>query len=158
MSRYALVQSIGGAIETFPFTYRAFREASPKVSFPRDPDTTRLRDFNIVEVLDSAKPAYDLTKNIVEGTPAWTGQDLHQTWVEAPASADEIAERQRVESDKADQIATKANATIQAFIAMTPAQVKQYVANNSGTVAEQAGLIETLALMVLMLARAEFRE
>lgn len=158
MARYALVASIGGAITTYPYTYRAFREVHPNVSFPREPDAARLREFNIVEVLDRAKPTYDLTKNIVEGAPAWTGQDLYQMWVEEPATAEQIAVRQRDEADETDRLAIKANSAIQAFVNMTPAQVTQYISNNSGSVVARVGVTEKLALMVLMLARREFRD
>jgi hypothetical protein len=68
-------------------------------------------------------------------------------------------EKARAEAETLTSIvaATKADAFVQSFISMTPQQVSDYVAANTDNLAQTRALMEKMALMLLVLARREFR-
>ena len=152
---YALINN--GAVQTYPYSYAAFRAANPDTSFPREVTDEWLTAYDIYKVSTVARPANTLTTNFVEGTPVLVGDVWTQVWNEVPASAGEVATRQQAENDDAAKSAIKTDNFVNTFIAMTPAQVTAYIETNVTSLATAKNVIGKLALMVLLLARREFR-
>ena len=151
---YALIKN--GAVDKYPYTFAMLRKDNPNVSYPRSYDIARADD--VVLVQDTAKPDYDLTKNITEGTPQEYSGVWLQIWTEVPASAEEIAQRQAQEKTDVERQEVKQDNFVNNFISMSPTQVSTYVNNNVTDLASAKDLINKLSLMVLLLARAEFGE
>ena len=101
---YALIKN--GAVDKYPYTFAMLRKDNPNVSYPRSYDIARADD--VVLVQDTAKPDYDLTKNITEGTPQEFAGVWLRVWTEVPASAEEIAGRQADAAIVADRFFIKA--------------------------------------------------
>jgi hypothetical protein len=154
--RYALVQD--GQIVTYPYTYSMLRQAHPDTSFPREPGAW-LADWGVVEVANSPQPdPSSIGVNVVEGEPALVNGAWTQTWVEAPATAEQIAERTRDAADEDARQEAKADTFVQNFINMTPAQVYNYVKTQGTTVAKLNEIVAKLAVMQLLSSRREYRE
>ena len=151
---YALIKN--GAVDKYPYTFAQLRKDNPNVSYPKGYDITQEDD--VVLVQDTAKPDYDLTKNITEGTPQEYSGVWLQIWTEVPASAEEIAQRQAQEKTDVERQEVKQDNFVNNFISMSPTQVSTYVDNNVTDLASAKNVINKLALMVLLLARAEFGE
>ena len=152
---YALV--INGAVARYPYSLATLRADNPQVSFPRELDDAKLAEWGVLAVQPTAKPSYNEAKNIVEGTPALNGGAWVQTWAEVDASAEEIAARQEMAANMAAVAAAKADAFVAQFVAMTPAQVAAYVEANVTSLATAKALLGKMALMMLRLARREYR-
>lgn len=153
---YALITD--GAVAQYPYTYAMFRAAHPDVSFPSDVSEERLAEFGIYTVAPSAKPPSNaITENVVEGTPTLAGAVWTQTWNVTAASAEEIAKRQAKAADEAAKTAIKADNFVSNFINMTPAQVETYVQNNVTNLATAKDVIAKMGVMLLLLARREFK-
>lgn len=152
---YALIEN--GAVATYPYSYAAFRAANPGTSFPREVNDAWLAGYGIYPVASVARPANTLTTNFVEGTPVLVGDVWTQVWTEVPASAEQIAARQEAANDAAAKNEIKADNFVTSFIAMTPAQVNTYIQTNVTDLASAKNVIGKLALMVLLLAKREFR-
>jgi hypothetical protein len=65
-------------------------------------------------------------------------------------------EQQQAALDAAHRATVKADSFVQNFIAMTPAQVTNYINNNVTNLATAKDVINKMALMLLLLARREF--
>lgn len=153
---YALITD--GAVTTYPYTYAMFRAANPDVSFPAEVTDERLAEFGIYAVAPTDKPSHNaITENVVEGTPVLVGDVWTQAWSVVTASAEEIASRQAAAADAAAKAAVKADSFVGTFIAMTPAQVETYVQNNVTSLATAKDVIAKMGVMLLLLARREFR-
>lgn len=153
---YALITD--GAVTTYPYTYAMFRAAHPNVSFPAEVSDERLAEWGIYTVAPADKPAHDaITENVVEGTPTLVGEVWTQAWNVVPASAEEIAARRAKATDEAAKAAVKADGFVGNFIAMTPAQVETYVQNNVTNLATAKDVIAKMGVMLLLLARREFK-
>lgn len=150
-----LLSNDGTTIDQYPYSFAQLRKDKPDVSYPRNPDEAKLREWGVYLVNETAKPAYDLTKNIVEGTPVFVNDVWLQMWVEEPATAEQIAQRQAAEKTSAERTELKADAWIATFVAMSPAQVSSYVDQNVTDLASAKSVIDNLARMVLLLARRE---
>ena len=147
-----------GAVDTYPYTFAMLRNENPTVSYPRNPSDAKLAEWDVYPVQPSTKPNYDLTKNIVEGTPQNIDGLWFQTWTEVPASAEEIAGRQASAKTRDERLEVKQDTFVNNFISMSPTQVNTYVDDNVTDLASAKNVINKLALMVLLLARAEFEE
>ena len=152
---YALI--IDGAVAQYPYSFALLRRDNPQVSYPSDPSDDRLAEFGVHAVAPAAKPATSLTQNIVEATPVLVGGVWTQAWTVVAASAEEIAARQMQAADEAAATEIKADTFVASFIAMTPAQVATYVDNNTATLAAMRTVVKKMAVMLLLLARREFR-
>lgn len=154
--RYAKV--IDGAVVAYPYTISMLKADNPGVSFPRDPARIRIEDWSVVAVEAVAQPApSSLSVNVVEDTPTFVNGAWRQAWTEVAVSADEISQRTQ-EAANADALAsTKADAFVQQFISMTPAEVVAYVETNVTNLATSKTLMKRMAVMLLMLARREYR-
>ena len=151
---YALIKN--GAVDKYPYTFAQLRKDNPNVSYPRGYDITQEDD--VVLVQDTAKPDYDLTKNITEDTPQEFASIWLQVWTEVPASAEEIAKRTANAKTNAERDEVKQEAFVQQFIAMSPTEVNQYVEGNVTDLASAKNLLKKLSRMVLLLSRQEFGE
>jgi hypothetical protein len=104
----------------------------------------------------AAKPATTLTQDPVEQWSlidnVWT-----QSWSMVDVSPEEAASRQQRADEAAQRGAVKADTFVQNFIAMTPAQVSSYIDNNTNNLAECRALLNKMGLMLLALARREYR-
>jgi hypothetical protein len=104
------------------------------------------------------KPTYNaITENVVEGTPVLVGDVWTQVWSVVSASADEIANRQAKAAAEAAKASVKADGFVGNFIAMTPAQVEAYVQTNVTNLATAKDVIAKMGIMLLLLARREFK-
>jgi hypothetical protein len=154
--RYAKV--IDGAVVTYPYTISMLKADNPQVSFPRDPSSIRIEDWNVVAVEAVARPApSSLSVNVVEDTPALVDGVWRQAWKEVAASADEIAQRTQEAADADVLASTKADAFVQQFIAMTPAEVVAYVEANVTNIASTKTLLKRITVMMLLMMRREYR-
>jgi hypothetical protein len=153
---YALIKD--GQVSVYPYSFAALRRDNPQVSFPREPSDEFLAGFDVHAVAAVDQPAYDLTKNIVEGTPALVNGVWTQAWAQEDASAEEIAARQQDADDEAARLAAKADNFVQSFTAMTPAQDTAYVDANVTNLTSAKALLSKMALMMLLLARRGFRD
>lgn len=153
---YALI--VDGAVASYPYSFAQLRRDNPDVSFPRNPSDERLAELGVVKIADTPRPAADLTENVVEVTPVLVGGVWTQAWSLVAASAEQIASRQQRATDDAARLAVKVDTFVTNFIAMTPAEVSTYVETNVTNLASAKSVIEKLSLMVLLLARREFRD
>jgi hypothetical protein len=104
----------------------------------------------------STKPDSTLTQDPAE---QWSMIDnvWTQSWTMVDVSAEEAALRQQRAADQAHREAIKIDAFVQNFITMTPDQVTNYVTTNTNNLAEVRALLNKMALMLLALARREYR-
>ncbi len=63
----------------------------------------------------------------------------------------------KVAEEEEARTAAKADTFVQTFVAMTPAQVLAYVDANINTVADAKVLLKKMAIMLLLLARKEYK-
>jgi hypothetical protein len=151
---YALVKD--GTLVQYPYSFAQLRRDNPRVSFPRNPDDARLEEFGVFLVADAPQPDADLTQNVSETTPVVVKGVWTQAWAVTAATAEEIADRRKQARHKADREAVKADTFVATFLAMTPAEVDTYVANNTTSLGEARALLRKIALMLHVLARREF--
>jgi len=69
------------------------RRDNPNTSFPRTLSEGTLASYNVFPLSPTDPPAYDYTKNVVEGTPELVGGVWTQVWSVSDASSEEIARR-----------------------------------------------------------------
>lgn len=152
---YALIKN--GAVAQYPYSFAQLRRDNPQVSYPSDPSNELLVEFDVYGVSPTAKPATTLAQNAVEAPPVLVGGVWTQAWAIVSASAEEVAARQKQAADEAAAAEIKADAFVTSFIAMTPAQVSTYVDNNTANLTTMRALVKKMALMMLLMARREFR-
>lgn len=151
---YALIQN--GAVTAYPYSFAQLRAANPQVSFPSDVSDEFLAGYGVIKIATVAKPAYDPTKNIMEGTPTLVGGVWTQTWNQVDATAEEIAERTEAAAQAQEFDAAKLDAWIVQFLAMTPSEAQAFVNNNGATLAAVRTNVARLAYAVRVLVRREF--
>lgn len=69
------------------------RRDNPNTSFPKTLSEGTLASYNVFPLSPTDPPAYDYTKNVVEGTPELVGGVWTQVWSVSDASSEEIARR-----------------------------------------------------------------
>jgi hypothetical protein len=141
----------------YPFHLVTLKQENPNVSFPREISNELLAGFNVYPVAPVSRPAPTLTQDPAEQPPQLINGVWTQVWAMVDVSPEEAAQRQQVETDAADTAAVKADTFVQNFIAMTPAQVSSYVENNTANLAQVRELMKKMALMLLALARRQYR-
>lgn len=153
---YALI--IDGAVAQYPYSFEQLRRDHPGVSFPKAPTDEVLAGLGVVKVHPSAPPAHDaITQNAVEAAPALVNGQWVQGWAIEAATAEQITERQQEADDRTARLAVRADNFVTAFVGMSPAQVGAYIDNNTSNLAGVRALLKKMALMLLILARREFR-
>lgn len=151
---YALIEK--GAVARYPYGLGELRRDNPQTSFPSVAGDW-MKEWGVHPVTETPRPAYDPAKNIVEGTPALVDGAWVQTWTQVDASAEEIAARLRSTADVAEAAEVKADGVVAQFLAMSPAQLTTYIANNSATLAALRTVVTKLAIIVLILAKRALR-
>lgn len=154
---YALIQN--NSVSKYPYSLSQLRRDNPQVSFPKESSLSLLSEYGVTEVLEVLKPAPSnpVTKNIVEVTPVFIGGRWTQVWNEVDASSEEIAERTQAAVNQTDRQNILADTFVPQFISMTPAQVASYISLNVTNLSEAKTVLTKIALMLLLLARREFR-
>jgi len=71
-----------------------------------------------------------------------------------PLTPEQVAEKAEYD----EKVAVKADAFVANFIAMTPAEVNNFIETNVKDLTSAKGVIQKLALMVLVLAKSGFKE
>jgi hypothetical protein len=95
--------------------------------------------------------------NVSTGETAEVDMTPEEVGVFDAQALEDAAARQQTETDAATAAAVKADTFVQNFIAMTPAQVSAYVENNTANLAQVRSLLTKIALMLLALARQQYR-
>jgi hypothetical protein len=150
------LRNIDGLI-TYPYGLAQLKADYPNTSFPREMSDERLAEFGVYPVTAVTRPSSTLTQDPVEQTPQLINGAWTQVWAMVDCSPEEAARRQQAAADAADAAAVKADSFVQNFIAMTPAQVSAYVENNTGNLTQTRALLNKMGLMLLALARREYR-
>lgn len=152
---YALITN--GAVAQYPYSFSQLRRDHPDVSFPSAPSDETLALLGVFKVHPSARPAHDvITENVVEAAPVLANGQWVQGWAIEPATAEEIARRQKSAQLEAEHSAAQLDAWIVAYLAMTPDGAEQYVLNNTATLAAMRSVMSKLAYAVRVLIRREF--
>jgi len=147
---YALISN--GIVAIYPYTLRQMRADHPQTSFSAVPPASTLAEYGVYEVVATTAPTPALNQNVREISPTFSDGAWRQTWELVDASAGEIAQRQQDASDD-----VLADSFVPAFLAMTPAQLNNYIDNNTATLATTRALLKKMAIMLLILARRELR-
>jgi hypothetical protein len=84
---------INDVVEKYPYSIGQLRKDNPNISFPRNPSAEVLAAFNVFEVVRTAEPMADHTKNVGEGVPQKVNGVWTQVWNVSDADAETIAER-----------------------------------------------------------------
>lgn len=151
------VKAIGSQVIAYPYRLHDLKKDNPDVSFPREISNELLAEYGVYPVTKVERPAPTLTQDPVEQPPQLVNGAWTQVWAMVDVSPEEAARRQQDATDEADAAAVKVDAFVQNFIAMTPAKVSAYVNANTANIAQTRALLNKMALMLLALARREYR-
>ena len=152
------VHIVDGAVATYPYSFKQLRAANSGVSFPREPSPELLAEWGVLPVTEVARPANTVTRNSVELDPVSTNGVWKRTWGTVPASADEIADRRRLQTRKTERAAVKADSFVANFIELSPNQVINHIDTNVTDLASAKAVIGKLALLLLTIAKQEYSE
>jgi hypothetical protein len=141
----------------YPYSPAKLTYDFPSVSFPKEKSLELLAEYGVYPVTAVQQPAPTLTQDPVEQTPQRINGVWTQVWAMVDASAEEAARRQADAAKQAEAATVALDAFVQDFIAMTPAGVETYVANNTPNIAAMRSLVSKMALMLLILAKNQFR-
>jgi hypothetical protein len=146
-----------GAVTQYPYSLSQFRQDNPDTSFPREIGDALLAEWSVYKVTAVPRPASTLTQDAVEQTPQLVNGVWTQVWAMVDVSPEEAAQRAQNVADEAELATTKEDAFVQNFIVMTPAQIQTYINANTGNLTQMRALVSKLALMLLTLAKREYR-
>ena len=146
-----------GVVTQYPYSLAAFRRDNPGTSFPRQMSDELLAEWGVYKVTPVTRPASALTQDPVEQTPQLINGVWTQVWAMVDVSPEVAAQRAQDAADQAELAAAKEDAFVRNFIAMTPAQLQAYINANTGSLAQMRTLVSKLALMLLTLAKREYR-
>lgn len=151
---------IRNGIVTYPYALAELRRDHPDISFPHEMPVALLAEFDVhpVEPVPRPAPSDPITLDVVEAEPAVQNGVWAQRWVEIAAPPREIAARRDAASDAAARSTVRADSFVTAFIAMSPAEVAAYVDANVTSLATAKTVLAKVAVMLLLLARREFRD
>lgn len=151
---YALIEN--NQVVTYPYTLTQLRSDNPETSFPSVAGDW-MTEWGVYPVVSTARPAYNLNFNIVEGTPINVGGIWTQVWNQEPATAEEIAERNQQIADGAALAEVRLDTFVQNFTSFTPTQLDTYIDNNTANLAAMRTLVKKMAKMLLILAKNRLR-
>jgi len=151
------VKAINGTVVAYPYSLKHLRGGNPNVSFPKEVADSLLAEFNVFKVAEVAPPFSTTTQDPVEQTPQRINGTWTQVWAMVDVPPKVAAKRQQDAADEAELQAAKADTFVKNFIGMTPAQVDNYVENNTANLASVRALMKKMVFMLLILARKEFR-
>ena len=141
----------------YPFYLSTLKTENPNVSFPGEMTDELLAEYGVYPVTPVERPERTLTQDPVEQTPQQIDGVWTQVWAMVDVSQEEAVRRQAEADDAAHAESVKTDTFVSNFITMTPAQVTSYVENNTGNLAQTRALLNKMALMLLVLARREYR-
>lgn len=141
----------------YPFYIRTLKLENPQVSFPSEISELMLAEYGIFPVTYVKKPDATLTQDPVEQEPQQINGAWTQVWAMVDVSPEEALFRQQQADNEATAAEIKADTFIHNFIAMTPAQVTNYVNSNTANLAQVRALLVKMSLMLLALAKREYR-
>jgi hypothetical protein len=141
----------------YPYSLSKLKAEHANTSFPREMRDEMLAEYGIYPVLPTPRPASTLTQDPVEQTPQLINGVWTQIWAMVDVSAEEAAQRAQDAADAAELQATKADAFVKSFFGMPPSQLESYVNNNTANLAQVRALLTKMALMLLALAKREYR-
>ena len=147
-----------GVVEKYPYTLRDLRLAHPDTSLPKAPSEQLLASYGVYPVQPTAQPAYDPTKNIVEGTPVYVNSVWIQKWDQVDATPEEVSARNRAVHDETCCNEVKADGFVQIFVDMTPSGVEQYIDGAVTDMASAKQLLQKMGIMLLILAKRSLRD
>lgn len=156
---YGLENEAGTALEKYPYTFKMWKADHPNMSVRKD--MSILSDYRVVPVTprgDKPEPSDNMLFRVAMGPEVKVDNVWSETWTEVALTADEIAAREIDNADRDARINIKTDAFVQTFIAMTPAEVIQHVNANVTNLASAKTLLKQLSVMVLLLARQEYRD
>lgn len=155
MARYVRIEN--GSIVKYPYNRSDFEAEFRNVSLPPEPTAGQLMLFGVYIVAETPMPAYDPQYDVSEGAPVEVSPDVwSQTWTQTPVFAEELSKRLLEARYEGDRTATKADAFIDTFIAMTPQEVEDYIEVNVTNIASAKTVLKKMAKMMLFQARREF--
>jgi hypothetical protein len=146
-----------GAVDKYPYSLSQFRRDNPGTSFPKEMSDELLAEWSVYKVTPVTRPAPTLTQDPSEQTPQLINGQWTQAWAMVDVSPEVAARRAQDAADQAELAAAKEDTFVRNFIAMTPAQVEAYVTNNTANLAQVRALLTKMALMMLALAKREYR-
>jgi hypothetical protein len=77
-----LILTENGAAKKYPYSVGQLRADNPNISFPTEPTSATLAQFNVYAVTPTAPPAHDpYRQKVSETTPVLTGDQWQQAWV-----------------------------------------------------------------------------
>jgi len=151
------VKVTNGAVSEYPYSILKLRRDNPNVSFPKEVSLSLLAEYGVFPVTQVEAPSSTITTDPEEQTPQFVNGSWTQVWVMVATSAEDAAQRQIDADDEVRTLAVKADAFVKNFISMTPAQVATYVEGNTANLAQVRSMMTKMALMLLALARKEYR-
>jgi hypothetical protein len=80
------------------YTIGKLRRDNPNTSFPKSVSDAVLASYDVFPLSPTDSPAYDHTKNVVEGTPVQLSGVWTQVWDVSDASSSEISDRTEAQS------------------------------------------------------------
>ena len=98
---YALISS--GQVVEFPLSLNKWRFENPSISLPKLPTEEQLNEVGIYSVQPTPKPAYDHTLNYESVAIQNENGDWVESWIESPASEQEILARTAEKSNEVRQ-------------------------------------------------------
>lgn len=157
---YALI--VNNQVSEYPCSYARLRNLHLQTSFPKELSVNIQQEFGLVSVIETELPTFDGdTHRVIEGTPELVEGQWRQTWEIVALPAEQVTENQlrhaNEESIAQARAQAKADVFVQQFVNMTPAQVATYVANNVLNLADAKGLLTKLALMMLAIAKEQYK-
>lgn len=141
--RYVLISD--NAVVAYPYSFAQLCRAHPQVSFPREPSVELLVSYSVYPVAETAPPVPDITQDVREVTPVFSGGQWVQAWELVQAPAETVAQRQEDAAQTAEKTAAKLDAWVVSYLAMTPAEAKQYVIDNVATLSQLRAITANLA-------------
>jgi hypothetical protein len=151
------VKVIDGEAVEYPYSLSGLRRDNPNVSFPREISDEILAEYGVFPVVKTEQPASTTTADPDEGIPVLVDGVWMQVWTMVDVSPEEAEAREQDEQDKVQSLAVKQDTFVKNFISMSPAQVAAYVEGNTANLAQVRSLLTKMALMLLLLARKEYR-
>lgn len=142
-----------GVVAKWPYSFADLRRDNPQVSFPAEPTDEMFAAFDVHPVVASTKPSTAIGEDAREVAPVLIGGVWTQQW-KVVAADPSVVKARRIEKEKGQ---IKLDAFVASFVEMTPAEVDAYIDANVTNLASAKNVIGKLAMMVLVLAKREFR-
>lgn len=119
----------------------------------------RLAEYGVYKVQSAPPPPTSDTarKRVVEVDPTLQDGEWVQTWGEENIDPSEVESRLRGAQMNETLQEVESDPFVKTFTKMSPTQVRGHVANNVNNLADAKALLEKMALMLLFLAKRNFR-